>query len=84
MNRTRTATAAALLIRNGENGATVPECDEAAFIAAAVGLAQAPELRATLGEAARRSVLPLAWEAVVADFEASLRETISRRARKAD
>ncbi|WP_374400720.1 glycosyltransferase family 4 protein [Niveibacterium sp.] len=76
--------AAALLIRNGENGATVPEGDEAAFVATAVLLAQAAELRATLGEAARRSVLPLAWEAVVADFEASLRETISRQARKAD
>ncbi|MCX9158168.1 glycosyltransferase family 1 protein [Niveibacterium sp. 24ML] len=70
--------AAALLIRHDENGCVAPEDDAQAFIQTACRMAGDSALRERLGEAARRSVLPLAWEAVVADFEASLRATILR------
>ncbi|GAA5185591.1 glycosyltransferase family 1 protein [Niveibacterium umoris] len=70
--------AAALLIRNGENGLKVREDDRAAFIDAAVQIASNEDLRARLGEAARSSVLHLGWDTVVADFETSLRDTIAR------
>ena len=72
--------AAALLIRNDENGCTVTEDDASAYIQAACRLAGDTDLRERIGEAARRSVLPLAWEAVIADFESSLRATIARHA----
>ncbi|WP_341677849.1 glycosyltransferase family 1 protein [Niveibacterium sp. SC-1] len=70
--------AAALLIRDGENGRHVPANDASAFVAAARQLAADPAQRLRLGEAARRSVLPLAWDAVIADFETVLRAAIHK------
>lgn len=72
--------AAAMLIRDGENGALAPEDNAAEFMNATQRLANDPELRATLGGAARNSVLSLDWASVVGDFEKVLREAIASKA----
>lgn len=72
--------AASLLIRPDETGALIAPDDQASFNQAALRLAQDPDLRRRLGEAARRRVQPLAWNAVVADFENAIRETIAAKA----
>lgn len=69
--------AAAILIRDGENGALAPEDNATAFINAAQHLATAPDLRAQMGVAARNRVLPLDWGSVVTDFETVLRDAIA-------
>ncbi|HEX6464186.1 MAG TPA: glycosyltransferase family 4 protein [Vicinamibacterales bacterium] len=49
------------LVRNGENGLLVPKRDSEAAVAAVERLLEAPELRRTLGEAARRAVAGMTW-----------------------
>ncbi|MCL2656626.1 MAG: glycosyltransferase family 1 protein [Betaproteobacteria bacterium] len=71
--------AAALLIDSGRNGLTLPPGDAEVFMQTAEMLASDDELRTRIGGAARNSVLPLAWDAVIGDFEAALREAIGRR-----
>jgi glycosyltransferase involved in cell wall biosynthesis len=69
--------AASLLIRTDETGALIAPDAPEAFTGAALRLAADPDLRRRLGEAARRRVLPLGWNAVVTDFENAIRETIA-------
>jgi len=61
--------AAEEIIRHGENGLKAPVEDEAAFIAAAVALAGAPERRRQLGKAAALTATRLSWEAIIDRFE---------------
>jgi len=61
-------------IRHGENGLTAPVGDEAAFIANAVRLAREPQLRHRLAAGGTTTAHALSWDAVVARFEADLRE----------
>jgi glycosyltransferase involved in cell wall biosynthesis len=65
--------AAAELISSGSNGLTVPAGDEAAFVAAAVRMADDATLRHTARIAARARVEPITWEAVISEFESVLR-----------
>lgn len=64
--------AAAMHVRSGENGVTVPFGDEEAFVAATEGLAAAPALTARLGTAARATAITLSWDRVADRWEASL------------
>jgi glycosyltransferase involved in cell wall biosynthesis len=69
---------AAELIVDGENGLSVPAGDERAFVAAALGFADAqPGWQRDLRHAARRSMLSRRWDQVVASFEAVLREAVA-------
>lgn len=65
--------AAAELIADGLEGVTVSPGDEAAFIAAAVALAEDDALRSRLARAARQRAWVCSWEQVVMDFEDVLR-----------
>ena len=69
--------AAAELIVDGENGATVTPGDEKTFIDTARQLAADAPLRLTLGHAARTALLPRSWPHVVAQFENVAREIIA-------
>ena len=69
--------AAAELIVDGENGATVTPGDEKTFIDTARQLAADAPLRRTLGHAARTTLLPRSWPHVVAQFENVAREIIA-------
>lgn len=69
--------AAAELIADGVNGATVAPGDEAAFVAEAIALAGNPARLAALATAARQSILPRSWQSVVERFEAVLREAVT-------
>ena len=64
--------AAAQLIRDGDNGRTVPFGDRPAFEAAASALAADTDARRRLGERACASVASLGWDRIVARFEALL------------
>lgn len=66
--------AAEILIREGENGITVPTGDAQAFVSAAVALADDATLRQRLGRRASESMRAHGWEAIVERFEAVLRE----------
>lgn len=66
--------AAAELIRDGEHGVTVNPGDEAAFVAAAVGVATDAAGRQRLAQAARAKALTCSWDQVVTDFETVLRQ----------
>lgn len=68
--------AAAELIVDGENGRTVAVGDDAAFIRAALQLAQEPAVRRCLGERARHSVIGRDWSGVAEQFANTLREAI--------
>lgn len=74
--------AAAELIADGVNGATVAPGDEQAFVAAAVTLAKHPGRLVELGRVARQAVLPRSWDAVVESFEAVAREALTIRRRQ--
>lgn len=64
--------AAAQFVRDGENGLTAP-CDRPDLLErAAIRLATDAPLRQRLGRAARPAVEALAWEKVIAGFEAEL------------
>ena len=56
--------AAAMHVRSGENGVTVPLGDEPAFRAAVEGLAACPELATRLRRAARSTARALSWDRV--------------------
>ena len=60
------------LIRTGENGITVPFDDHAAFLEAADTLARDPQHLRQLGTAARATVQPHSWDAIVDRFESTL------------
>ena len=64
--------AAALHIRDGENGITVPYGEREAFMRAAIGLTHDREGRARLGERARASMVRVDWNQIVSEFEATL------------
>ncbi|WP_404423468.1 glycosyltransferase family 4 protein [Nibricoccus sp. IMCC34717] len=61
--------AAGKFIRDGENGCTVPKGDDAAFTAAAIRLATAPDARHRLSQEARRTALTLSWKPIIQRFE---------------
>jgi glycosyltransferase involved in cell wall biosynthesis len=61
--------AAARFIRHGENGWLVPFGDRAAFLDSAVNVARAPDLRARLGPAARRTAEGISWDFVIDQLE---------------
>ncbi|MBL9215747.1 MAG: glycosyltransferase family 1 protein [Opitutaceae bacterium] len=69
--------AARVFIRHGDNGLVAPVGDEAAFLAHAVRLAAAPDLRRRLAAAARATALTLSWDEVVRQFEADLAEVVA-------
>ncbi|MDO9227670.1 MAG: glycosyltransferase family 1 protein [Pseudomonadota bacterium] len=62
------------LIREGENGISVPAGDAPAFVSAAVALAGDAPLRQRLGQQASLSMRAHGWEAIVERFEAALLE----------
>jgi len=62
------------VIRSGENGITVPFDDEPAFIKAAEQLIRDFDRWKQMGQAARKTVEPITWDAVVDRFEALLNE----------
>lgn len=64
--------AAALLLRSGVHGVRVEGTDNAAFVAAALSLADRVEQLPQLGAAARRRALDLGWSRVVERFEREL------------
>jgi len=66
--------AAKKVIRSGENGIAVPFDDEPAFIAAAEQLIRDREQWPAMAKAARETVEPITWDAVVDRFEALLGE----------
>ena len=69
--------AALRFVRSGENGLTVP-CDRPDdLVAAAVRLAAEPALRERLGRAARTTVEPQSWDAVIGRFEQDLAAVIA-------
>ncbi|MDD2987754.1 MAG: glycosyltransferase family 1 protein [Zoogloea sp.] len=68
--------AAQELIAHREHGWLAEPGDEAAFIAGAVTLAEAPELRAHQRLAARERVASLAWQAIVERLVALQRQVI--------
>lgn len=68
--------AAQELITSEHDGLTAAPHDESAFVAAAQRMARERDLLARCRSAARQRVLPITWNAVVADFEASLRRAI--------
>ena len=61
--------AAEEVIRHGENGLKAAVEDESAFIALAVSLAHASELRRRLGLAASTRVAQMSWDAIIDSFE---------------
>ncbi len=63
-----------MLIRNGENGLSVPPGDAEAFTAAAVTLADDADARTRMATAARDSMGTQGWGGVVERLEAILRE----------
>jgi glycosyltransferase involved in cell wall biosynthesis len=65
-----------ILIRDGENGRAIAPGDAAAFITAAVELADDTALRERLGHEASRSMREHGWEAIIERFEAVLREVV--------
>ena len=66
------------VITSGEHGLLVPEQDPAALAAAIVRLLREPDLRARLGQAARRRVEEsLNWSNVARQFEATCRRAIA-------
>jgi glycosyltransferase involved in cell wall biosynthesis len=69
--------AAAQLIRDHDNGVTVPLGDPEAFVAAAVALASDPAQRRAIGQRARRSACELGWDGVVGRFEAVVESLIA-------
>ncbi|MDP5238433.1 glycosyltransferase family 1 protein [Uliginosibacterium sp. 31-16] len=69
--------AAAELLSDGHNGLLVPYGDEAAFIEAASGLVQTPQLLAAMQARARTSVLQIDWQAVVHRLVCVLEQTLS-------
>jgi glycosyltransferase involved in cell wall biosynthesis len=69
--------AAAELIKDGVNGRRVALTDPEAFVATALDLARQPALRMSLGNAARQSMLPLAWTNIVEQFEEALQDALS-------
>jgi glycosyltransferase involved in cell wall biosynthesis len=76
--------AAAQLVRDGVNGLLAPCGDAAAFIAAALRLADDGALRAALRDAARASVEHLDWEPIVQHLEAAFEQAIRRHASRYD
>jgi len=68
--------AAAEMIVDGDNGRTIAPGDDAAFIQAALTLAQDGAALARLRENARQRVAACGWGAVSLQFEAVLREAI--------
>lgn len=64
--------AARQFIRRGDNGITVPFDDRAAFIAAAGDMVADQAKLKTMGEAARATMLPISWDAIVDRFEGTL------------
>jgi glycosyltransferase involved in cell wall biosynthesis len=68
--------AAGNYIRHGENGLLAPEGDNAAFLQLAQYVGEGGGSIRSLGEAARRSVEPLGWEAVCERFEGVLRQAM--------
>ncbi|HZX31272.1 MAG TPA: glycosyltransferase family 1 protein, partial [Rhodocyclaceae bacterium] len=72
--------AAAELVVNGANGLAAPPGDETAFVEAGVRLAAEPRHLPALGEAARQTILPRSWSAVVDRFEAVVREAVAEHA----
>lgn len=63
-------------IRHGENGMAVPLHDHAAFVAAAVQLAQSPVLRAQLGANAVQTAAHLSWDKVVARLDQTIQSVL--------
>ncbi|WIV97071.1 glycosyltransferase family 4 protein [Kinneretia aquatilis] len=70
--------AAAQLIRSGENGLLVPMDDQAAFVRAALSLADQAALRRQMGAAACQTASELDWSAIVARFEGVLDSVMHR------
>jgi glycosyltransferase involved in cell wall biosynthesis len=68
--------AAAQLIRTDVNGWRVPLEDDQAFVHATVQAAMDRESLARWGQEARKSVLSLDWNSIVAQFEGELREVL--------
>ncbi len=68
--------AAAQLIRTDVNGVRVPLEDDQAFVDATVQAAMDRERLARWGQEARKSVLSLDWNSIVAQFEGELREVL--------
>jgi glycosyltransferase involved in cell wall biosynthesis len=66
--------AAAEIIADGFSGRSVPPGDEAAFVAAAFGLAMDDDLRRAIGRRARLDMETRGWPGVVERFEHVLRE----------
>ncbi len=71
--------AAARFIRHGENGWHVPLGDHAAFISAALHLANDAGLRLRLGPAARQTAEGIPWDRVIDGFIADLQEVTARQ-----
>lgn len=69
--------AAAELVAHRENGTLASPGDEAAYVEAALWLAADRERLTRLSRAARQTMLPRNWGAVVAAFEQVAREAIS-------
>ena len=66
--------AAVSLIREGENGLTVPPGDEEAFVEAATALAHDAELRLRLGQQAALNMAGNAWTAIIGKLETVLEQ----------
>ncbi|MBS1209559.1 MAG: glycosyltransferase [Proteobacteria bacterium] len=69
--------AAAELLRDGHNGLLAPYGDESAFIEAARGLVQTPQLLTAMQARARDSVLQVDWQAVVQKLASVVEQTLS-------
>ncbi len=69
--------AAAQLIRHGENGRLACFGDPAHFVAQAAALVADPQAASLLGLAARRTALGLAWDGIVGQVEAVMRQAIA-------
>lgn len=68
--------AAGIYIRHGENGLLAPPGDKAVYLQLAQYLGEGRGTIQSLGEAARQSVEPLAWDAVCEHFEGVLRQAM--------
>ena len=74
--------AAAELIRSGDNGLTVAAGDEAAYIAAARGIASHPERMHAIRAHAAASMRHLDWRQIVDTFAGTLVSVVKQHARR--
>lgn len=68
------------IVQHGETGLLLPPHDESALSAATAELIRDPGLRARMGEAGRRAVLPRSWTALCDDLVEHYHRVIGERA----